>query len=253
MPFAFNRGQRIHYTVEGSGPLVILQHGILLDAESWKKAGIVDLLSNGYRVVCVDSLGHGLSDKPSDPLLYRQAQRAADVAAVMDELGEPRAHFVGHSMGGWIAVGMAKYLPGRLSSLLIGGWHPSRGLPPGPKGPINFDAFMNFARRTAPKLVEWVTPDIEPAVHGCFEALSELDGAREAILNKEFPVTIWDGHDDPDHQTKMAFAKDNAFPFISTPGDHLGMLFRYPAESANCIRGFLDRLPASFQDASRDE
>jgi pimeloyl-ACP methyl ester carboxylesterase len=59
MPFAFNRGQRIHYTVEGSGPLVVLQHGLLLNAESWKQAGIVDLLTDSYRVVCVDSLGHG--------------------------------------------------------------------------------------------------------------------------------------------------------------------------------------------------
>lgn len=156
MPFAINRGQRIHYTVEGYGPLVILQHGLLLDAESWKRAGIADLLADSYRVVRVDSLGHGLSDKPRDPAPYRQAQRGADIVAVMDELGEPRAHVVGHSMGGWIAVGMARYYPERLSSLTVSGWHPSRGLPPGPKGPLSFDTFMSFARRTAPKLVEWV-------------------------------------------------------------------------------------------------
>lgn len=249
MPFALNRRQRIHYTVEGSGPLVILQHGLFLVAETWKQVGIVDLLADNYRIACVDSLGHGLSDKPSDPRLYHQAQRAADLVAVMDDLGEPHAHFVGHSMGGWIGVGMAKYFPARLSSLLVGGWHPSRGLPPGPKGPLSFDAFLSFARRTAPKLVEWITADIEPAVRACFEALGELDGAREALLNEDFPVMIWDGSDDPDHVTKKAFATDNALPFAATPGDHLGMLFRHAAESANCIRGFLGPLPASFQDA----
>lgn len=249
MPFAFNRGQRIHYTIEGSGPLVILQHGLFLVAESWKRAGIVDLLADSYRIACVDSLGHGLSDTPPDPALYRQAQRAADIVAVMDELGEPRAHFVGHSMGGWIAVGMAKYFPERLSSLLVGGWHPSRGLPPGPKGPIEFDAFLNFAKRTAPKLVQWITPDVEPGVRGCFEALSELDGAREALLSKNFPVMIWDGSDDPDHATKKAFADDNGFRFLSTAGDHLGMLFRHAAESATCIREFLNPLLVTFRDA----
>ena len=240
MPFAFNRGQRIHYTAEGSGPLLILQHGLLLSAESWKRAGIVDLLADGYRVACIDSLGHGLSDKPAGPELYRQAQRAADVVAVMDDLGTERAHFVGHSMGGWIAVGMAKYFPVRLSSLHVGGWHPSRGLPSGPKGPLSFDAFMSFARRMAPKLVQWITPEIEPGVRACFEALGELDGAREALVHKDFPVILWDGHDDPDHGTKKAFAEENALPFVVTPGDHLGMLFHHPAESAKAIRRLLN-------------
>lgn len=249
MPFAVNRGQRIHYSVEGSGPLLVLQHGLLLDAESWKQAGIVDLLADNYRVACVDSLGHGLSDKPHDPALYHQAQRAADIVAVMDDLGEPRAHLVGHSMGGWIAVGMAKYYPERLASLIVGGWHPSRGLPPGPKGPIAFDAFLSFAKRTAPKLVEWITPDVEPGVRRCFEALSELEGAREALLNTDFPVMLWDGREDPDHVTKKAFADDNGIRFVSTPGDHLGMLFRHAAESASCIREFLNRQLASLRGA----
>jgi pimeloyl-ACP methyl ester carboxylesterase len=240
MPFAVNRGQRIDYLVDGSGPLVILQHGLLLDAESWKRAGIVDLLADGYRVACVDSLGHGLSDKPSAPERYRQAQRAADVVAVMDELGTERAHFVGHSMGGWIGVGMARYFAERLASLAIGGWHPSRGLPPGPKGPIGFDAFMNFAKRTTPNLVQWVTSAIEPGVRACFESLSELQGAREALVSVPCPVMMWDGRDDPDHPAKETFAKDNGFPFFLTAGDHLGMLFRHGAETANGIRAFLD-------------
>ena len=55
MPFARNRGQRIHYTVDGSGSLVILQHGLLMDADSWTQSGIVDALADGFRVACVDS------------------------------------------------------------------------------------------------------------------------------------------------------------------------------------------------------
>ena len=67
MPFAVHRGRRIHYTVEGEGPLVVLQHGLLMDGGAWKQAGFVGALRERYRVACVDSLGHGLSDKPSDP------------------------------------------------------------------------------------------------------------------------------------------------------------------------------------------
>jgi pimeloyl-ACP methyl ester carboxylesterase len=240
MPFATHRGQRIHYSIEGSGPLVILQHGILLSAESWKQSGIVDALTDDYRVACIDSLGHGLSDKPSDRTLYGQAQRSGDIVAVLDAIGDERAHLIGHSMGGWMAVGVAKYYPERLASLVVGGWHPVSGLPSGPRGAVSYDAFMIFAKRTAPRLIAWVTAEIEPGVRACFEAVGELQGAREAVLNRNFPVMIWDGRDDPNHAPKQSFAEDNRLPFLSTPGDHLGMLFSHGAESAAGIRAFLN-------------
>ena len=240
MPFATHRGQQIHYTIEGSGPLVILQHGVLLSARSWKQSGIVDALADGYRIACIDSLGHGLSDKPSDPAFYGQAQRSGDIVAVLDAIGDERAHLIGHSMGGWMSVGVAKYYPERLASLVVGGWHPVSGLPRGPRGPVSFDAFMKFAKRTAPALVEWVTADIEPGVRACFEALGELQGAREAVLNGNFPVMIWDGRDDPNHAPKQSFAEDNRLPFLSTAGDHLGMLFSHGADSAVGLRAFLN-------------
>jgi pimeloyl-ACP methyl ester carboxylesterase len=164
VPFANHRGQRIHYTVDGAGPLVVLLQGILLDASCWKRTGIVEALTDNYRVACVDSLGHGLSDKPSHPALYDQAQRAGDITAVIDDVGCERAHLVGHSMGGWLAVGLAKYHPKRLLSLVVGGWDLLNGLPKGKNGPLSFDSFMAFARRTAPGLVAWITPESEP---GC--------------------------------------------------------------------------------------
>ena len=87
MPFAINRGQHIHYTVEGSGPLVVLQHGLLMGASSWRDSGFVGTLADRFCVACIDSLGHGFSDKPSDPELYGEQQRAGDIVAVIDALG----------------------------------------------------------------------------------------------------------------------------------------------------------------------
>jgi len=164
VPFAINRGQRIHYTVDGRGPLVVLQHGLLMDANSWRESGFVDALADRFCVACLDSLGHGRSDKPSDPALYGDRQRAADVVAVIDALGYERAHLLGYSMGGWMAVAVARYFPERLSTLVIGGWDPVNGLPAGPDGPVAFDPFMILARRAASALTRWVTPEVKPAV-----------------------------------------------------------------------------------------
>ena len=240
MPFAIHRRQRIHYTVEGSGPLVVLQHGLLLNAESWKQAGIVDALTDSFRVACVDSLSHGLSDKPSDPELYGQEQRSGDIVAVIDDLGYERAHLVGHSMGGWLSVGVAKHHPTRLSSLVVGGWDLVNGLLPGPKGPVSFDFFMKSATKIAPTLAKWVTREFEPGVRACFEALNQLQGAREAVLTADFPVLLWNGRDDLYYDPMQAFAAANGLRFLSTAGDHLGMLL-HGSESANGIRLFLDR------------
>jgi len=239
MPFATHRGQRIHYTVDGAGPLVILQHGVLLDGESWRHCGIVDVLAQDFRVVCVDSLGHGQSDKPSDPALYAQAQRAGDIVAVIDDLGCERAHVIGHSMGGWLAVGVAKYQPRRLSSLVVAGWNLVSGLPPGAKGPITFDGFMKFARATAPQLTAWVTAENEAGVRACFDALYQLDGAEQAVLGLACPVMLWNGRDDPAHDPMQVFAEKHGLRYLSTGGDHLGMLFRHGREGGRELRAFL--------------
>jgi pimeloyl-ACP methyl ester carboxylesterase len=229
MPFAMHRGQRIHYTVEGSGPLVVLQHGILLDGESWRRCGIAGALARDFRVVCVDSLGHGRSDKPADPALYTQEQRAGDIVAVIDDLGCERAHLVGHSMGGWLAVGVSRYRAHRLASLVVAGWNPISGLPPGAGGPITFEGLMKFARQTAPQLAEWVTAENEAGVRACFNALYELDGAEQAVVSTAGPVMLWNGRDDPAHGPMQAFAG----------ADGLRYLFHHGVEGAQGLRAFL--------------
>ncbi|PVM86468.1 alpha/beta fold hydrolase [Caulobacter endophyticus] len=221
MPFATHRGQKIHYTVEGRGPLVVLQHGLFMDAESWRANGFVAALADRFTVACVDSLGHGLSDKPTDPALYAQDQRAGDIVAVLDALSAEKAHLVGYSMGGWMAVGVARYYPRRLASLTIGGWDLANGVPKGPSGPIRFDIFWGFSQQVAPALVSWVTPEILPGVQAAFEALNTLDGAAEAVLGAGAPVLLWDGTADPYHAPSQAFAAAHGLPFLSTPGDHL--------------------------------
>lgn len=243
MPFVSHRGQRIHYTVDGTGPLVILQHGFFTDARAWKQAGFVSVLSDGYRVARIDSLGHGLSDKPDDPALYGQAQRAGDIVAVMDELGADRAHLLGYSMGGWMAIGVARYHPSRLATLTLGGWDPAEGATAGqPAGFVTppFQEILDGARRAAPAHYAWITAEIEPALRACWDALNDRAGAEAALVNAGCPVLFWSGRDDLAHGAIEASARRLGFGFLSTPGDHNGAVMLYGDESARELRIFLD-------------
>jgi pimeloyl-ACP methyl ester carboxylesterase len=224
MPFVTSRELQIHYSVEGSGPLVILLHGLQSNAESWKRWGVVDVLADSYCVACVDSLGHGLSDKPSDADLYGLEARSQDVVAVIDKLGFERAHVLGYSMGGWLSVGVAKYHRDRLSSLLVGGWDIVRGA----------EIFG-----TSPATAKWLTT-LQPGTRACWDALADLRGAREAVVDAGVPVLLWSGRDDPSHEPMRTFAATENLEFLSTAGNHNGAIWKYGAQSARGIRAFVD-------------
>jgi pimeloyl-ACP methyl ester carboxylesterase len=246
MPITKHRGQDIAYTVDGDGPLVILQHGLLGSAASWVQLKYVDALKDRFRVACVDSLGHGLSAKPSDPSLYKRKQRAGDIIAVMDALGAKKAHLVGYSMGGWISTGVAQHYPERLASLTVGGWDVQGGVATAMAGaPSSFDQVIENTRKNAPALVAWVTPEAMPGLRACWTELSDLEGAGDALKNVPCPVMLWNGREDPPHDPMRAFAKANDFEFLSTPGDHLGARFQHAAEAVKGIRAFLENVEST--------
>jgi pimeloyl-ACP methyl ester carboxylesterase len=125
MSYAENRGVRIYYEVEGEGSPLVLVHGFSDTLEGWREYGYAEELEKEHRLVLIDARGHGASDKPHDPeAAAGLEQRPADVVAVLDDLGIERAHYFGYSLGGWIGLGLAKYAPERIHSLIIGGAQP---------------------------------------------------------------------------------------------------------------------------------
>lgn len=245
MPYAEHDGHRIFYTVRGSGPVMVLLHGHLLSSACWQDGGFAQTLADGYTVVLIDALGHGHSDKPSASDAYQLAHRANGVVAVLDAIGAESFHLVGHSMGGWTAVGLARAIPGRLLSLTLGGWNPvqgiAAGLPPGVQGPIPFTKALSVARSTAPELVSWVTAENEPGLRASWETMDDLDGAVEALLECECPVLLWSGRADPRGMSMQALAAQYGWRMLWTEGDHLTVVIRHGTENALLVRQAIEK------------
>lgn len=113
------------YDACGSGPAVVMLHAARGLRVNFQWNGLVEGLSAQHRVIIIDALGHGDSDKPLDPAAYTMARRVAQVTAVLDDQGIDRAHVLGYSMGGHTAFAMTAHAPERLRSLLIGGMGPA--------------------------------------------------------------------------------------------------------------------------------
>ena len=234
-------GAEIAYTVTGQGPTIVLQHGLLSSAASWSAAGYVQAFSDAYRVICIDSLGHGESDKPKDAARYAKALRAGDVVAVLDANDVERAHYVGYSMGGWIGTAMAIYHADRLASLTIGGWDPVGGSGPADLRP-DFDTFFRMAGAAAPHLVGWVTEDARPGLSACWDALLDTQGSEAALLALDAPVLYWAGEEDQCYDAmRVAAERHETLEFLSVPGDHVAARMKYVAESTAGLRAFVDK------------
>jgi pimeloyl-ACP methyl ester carboxylesterase len=99
-------------------------HGFSDSVESWYEYGYVSSLAGDYRLIMVDALGHGASDKPHDPNAYNSTSMGVDLVGVLDACEVEQTHIFGYSMGGGMALVMAKLHPERLRSLIVGGASP---------------------------------------------------------------------------------------------------------------------------------
>src|SRR5450830_1498764 len=124
MQFVVSDGRRIHYEVSGAGPDLFLHHGFTSRSQAWRFFGFTEVLQQHYRVIALDALGHGLSDKPRETTAYTLQQRTADVLAILDELQIEKVNYCGYSLGGWVGYGMVRHARDRLQSLILGAAHP---------------------------------------------------------------------------------------------------------------------------------
>ncbi|MDO9374829.1 MAG: alpha/beta hydrolase [Ferruginibacter sp.] len=110
--------QSIHYTAAGEGKLVVLLHGFGEDRQVWKPQ--VDFLKDKFRLIVPDIPGSGRSSLLPNANIDTYANVIKEI--VQQELtnrdgAEPTFAFIGHSMGGYVAIAFAEKFPELLNSL----------------------------------------------------------------------------------------------------------------------------------------
>jgi pimeloyl-ACP methyl ester carboxylesterase len=116
--YAENGGVKIHYVVQGKGPLVVLIHGFPDYWATWKPL-MKTLNAAGYRTAALDNRGYNLSDKPQGEAAYAMPNLIGDVAAVIKAEGQSNAIVIGHDWGAAIAWQTVLNRPDLVNKLVI--------------------------------------------------------------------------------------------------------------------------------------
>lgn len=110
-------GVSLFYTVTGpeTGPAVVFSNSLGTDMRIWDE--VVAHLPEGLRIIRYDARGHGLSSVPEGP--YFMGDLVADVASLLDALSVRESLFVGVSLGGMIAQGLAAERPELVRAMVL--------------------------------------------------------------------------------------------------------------------------------------
>ena len=155
-------GHKIAYYEAGKGSAVVLIHGLGADSRHW--AANIGELSKNFRVIALDQIGYGQSDKP---LMRYTVENFADyLHGFMEATKISKASLVGNSLGGWVALDFTIRHPEMVERLVLvdaAGLRPTEALklPKGGMRPLSLlNAHWFFDLMEANK--EWATVDLGP-------------------------------------------------------------------------------------------
>jgi pimeloyl-ACP methyl ester carboxylesterase len=236
-------GARLWYATWGpqsSSPPVLLLHGGFGNSSYFGKL-IPVLAARGYRVIAMDSPGHGRSTLPDGPLTYHRM--AEDVTGLLDRLKVSAVYLVGWSDGGIIGLDIALNHPERLAGLFAFGADADvSGVNEGVEKTPVFGAYLRRSAREYRKLSP--TPDqwdaFSAAVNKMWETLPAY--TAEQLRTIRVPVTIADGEYDEaikqSHDRYMASTIPGAHLDILPKVSHFAML-QNPSEFNAAVLEFL--------------
>jgi pimeloyl-ACP methyl ester carboxylesterase len=119
MPSFSHEGHRLEYTVYGTGPrTTVLLHGLLLSQKMHRPLA-KQLARRGNRVITLDLLGHGRSDRPRDMSVYSMPFFGEQVIGLLDHLEVDEAVVAGTSLGANTTLEAAAFAPERVRGMIV--------------------------------------------------------------------------------------------------------------------------------------
>ncbi len=109
------KGEDVTYSHQGVGEPIVLLHGFLEERSMWKT--IADQLQKKYRVISIDLLGHG--DSSCVGYIHRMDEQAEAVRQVLENEMIDSCILIGHSMGGYVALALARTQPSLIKGLVL--------------------------------------------------------------------------------------------------------------------------------------
>ncbi|MGI9577356.1 MAG: alpha/beta fold hydrolase [Microthrixaceae bacterium] len=243
------RGFDISYRVDGEGPPLLLLHGWSRWADTWWEAGYGDALNGDYRVIAVDWIGHGESDKPHDPADYREAPIVADLVAVLDAEQVDRTLVWGFSMGARHAATLAVLEPERVAALVCGGMAPLPALEgrrerilgwaESVRGTEQMEAFLRGLGSVDEVIAESVARNDAEALSAAVAGIAEWTPDAKDV---QAPSLWYEGaNDDPFSPEALDLASRLGVETRLIPdADHV-QSFRWTDEVLAVVRPFLER------------
>ncbi|HWO93982.1 MAG TPA: alpha/beta fold hydrolase [Dehalococcoidia bacterium] len=162
MPHATVNGIQLYYEEEGAGFPVVFIPGFTETCAMWSFQRAP--FAQRYRFIAYDLRGHGRSSAPDDSAAYSPDIFVEDTKGLLDALGIERAHVVGHSLGGAVALRFALAHPDRIDCLVV----------------------VNSNSGAAPD--EW-REQVEPRMHGMAETLRRkgVMALADGMINRRLP------------------------------------------------------------------
>lgn len=199
MAHAHVNGIWLNYREQGEGEPLLLVMGLGAPWQGWEPQ--LDAFSRRHRVICFDNRGVGASDSPVGR--YTVAQMMEDARGLLDHLGIAKAHVVGVSMGGMVAMEMAARYPARVGSLVLAATTPAA------------DARMRWTMGR-------IAARVGAAAFTCGGSLQDrLAAVKEELIQVWLPLIFSAGPGGPEEaivRRLMDAAFAHGFPAVGTAG-----------------------------------
>lgn len=229
---AMSWGNAAWWEREGPGPTVLFLHGSGCDSTDW--VPLIGHLPRHYRVVLTDFRGHGRSDAPPEAFTFDDL--VADVGALLDHLGIQGAVVAGHSLGGMVALGLARSRRELVASLaLYEGWVSLSAVPEGwDTGPGNLPGAER--ERITPRARKTVARDGAANWLRFWRSLEEFDARPFLDEHSVRVIAVWGDRAGPrPGYEELHVPRSMAIQHLWVQGAGHYMLIERPRVSAQAV------------------